>query len=97
MFFVVIILSNFINIIFCESPFFQGSRDNMSIIIIAFPGAPKVSNSAIKKDSEVSEMLKKRVQGTMQSNINITFNPCSNQARIFARNVNIYPRTNIEF
>ena len=35
----------------------------MSIIIIAFPAAPKVSNSAIKRDSEISEMLKKRVQG----------------------------------
>ena len=29
--------------------FLQNSRDNMSVILVTFPGAPKVSQEAIKK------------------------------------------------
>ncbi len=40
----------------------------MSIIIIAFPGAPKVSNEAIKKENELNEQLKKNVSGEWRAN-----------------------------
>ena len=41
----------------------QGSRDNMSIIIIAFPAAPKVSSEAIKADNDLNDLLKQKVTG----------------------------------
>ena len=43
--------------------FFQGSRDNMSIIIIAFPAAPKVDPEAKRKDEELNGLLKQKVEG----------------------------------
>ncbi len=41
----------------------KGSRDNMSIIIIAFPGAPKVCQEAVKKENELNEEIKQKVTG----------------------------------
>lgn len=41
----------------------QGSRDNMSIIIIAFPGAPKICNEAIRRENELNETLQQKVLG----------------------------------
>lgn len=41
----------------------QGSRDNMSIIIIAFPAAPKASSEAIKAEKELNDLLKQKVTG----------------------------------
>jgi len=40
---------------------YKGSRDNMSIIIIAFPGAPKVDPAAVKAEQELNELLEKKV------------------------------------
>lgn len=42
---------------------FQGSRDNMSIIIIAFPAAPKATSEAIKAENELNDLLKQKVTG----------------------------------
>jgi len=39
----------------------KGSRDNMSIIIIAFPAAPKVSQTAIKEENELNESIRAKV------------------------------------
>ncbi len=35
----------------------------MSIIIIAFPAAPKVDPEAVKKDEELNQLLKQKVTG----------------------------------
>ena len=35
----------------------------MSIIIISFPGAPKVSEEAVLEEKALNELLKKRVAG----------------------------------
>ncbi len=36
----------------------------MSIIIIAFPSAPKVCPDAIKEENELNELLKQKVTGS---------------------------------
>ncbi|XP_076064925.1 protein phosphatase alphabet isoform X2 [Oratosquilla oratoria] len=41
---------------------FKGSRDNMSIVLIVLPGAPKVSEEALKKEQELELFLEKKVQ-----------------------------------
>jgi protein phosphatase 1B len=40
----------------------KGSRDNMSIIIVAFKGAPQVSESAKAKEAELNERLQAKVK-----------------------------------
>ena len=35
----------------------------MSIIIIAFPGAPKVDPDAVKKEDELNKLIKQKVTG----------------------------------
>lgn len=40
----------------------KGSRDNMSIVLIAFEGAPTVSEEAIKKDKELDEKIEAKVE-----------------------------------
>ena len=42
---------------------FQGSRDNMSVVIIAFEGAPKVSEEALKKEALLDARLEAKVKG----------------------------------
>ncbi|XP_042240357.1 protein phosphatase 1B-like isoform X4 [Homarus americanus] len=39
----------------------KGSRDNMSLVLLTFPGAPKVSQEAIKKEKELEELIEKKV------------------------------------
>lgn len=39
----------------------KGSRDNMSIIIIAFPACPKVDPEAVKADKELDALLEKKI------------------------------------
>jgi len=46
----------------------KGSRDNMSIIIIAFPSAPKVDPTALKAEQELNELLEKKVQDLVSGN-----------------------------
>ena len=45
----------------------QGSRDNMSIEIVTFPGAPGVSEEAVKREAEVDARIEILVKGTVNS------------------------------
>lgn len=46
-------------------PFFllQGSRDNMSIVLVVFPGAPTPSEEARKREEELHESIEIRMKG----------------------------------
>jgi len=46
----------------------KGSRDNMSIIIIAFPGAPKVDPEAVRKEDELNKLIKQKVTDIIKEN-----------------------------
>lgn len=39
----------------------KGSRDNMSAVLVAFEGAPKVSQEAIEKEAQLDALLEKKV------------------------------------
>lgn len=41
----------------------QGSRDNMSIVLVCLPNGPEVSEEAVKKDAELNKYLETRVEG----------------------------------
>ncbi|RWS10033.1 protein phosphatase 1A-like isoform X1 [Dinothrombium tinctorium] len=41
----------------------KGSKDNMSVVLVVFEGAPKVSDEAQKKDNELNALLEKKVEG----------------------------------
>ncbi|KAK3737911.1 hypothetical protein RRG08_028536 [Elysia crispata] len=45
----------------------KGSRDNMSIVLIAFEGAPFVSEEAIKRDKELDEKIEAKVKGILEN------------------------------
>ena len=50
----------------CESTSaLQGSRDNMSIVIIALSAAPKVSEEAIWREEELDEQLEEKIAGVL--------------------------------
>jgi len=49
---------------------YKGSRDNMSIIIIAFPGAPKVDPAAVRIENELNATLERKVNELISSNDN---------------------------
>jgi len=49
---------------------YKGSRDNMSIIIIAFPSSPKPDPVAIKAEKELNELLEKKVTELIASHDN---------------------------
>merc|ERR1719384_338730 len=49
---------------------YKGSRDNMSIIIIAFPSAPKVDPAAQKVEEDLNASLEKRVTEIIASHDN---------------------------
>ncbi|XP_034040711.1 protein phosphatase 1B isoform X2 [Thalassophryne amazonica] len=40
----------------------KGSRDNMSVVLVCLPGAPKVSEEALRKDAELNKYLESRVE-----------------------------------
>uniref|UniRef100_A0A3P9KYS2 Protein serine/threonine phosphatase 2C C-terminal domain-containing protein n=1 Tax=Oryzias latipes TaxID=8090 RepID=A0A3P9KYS2_ORYLA len=42
---------------------YKGSRDNMSVVLICFPGAPKVSQEAVMREMELDKFLEARVEG----------------------------------
>merc|ERR1712141_47420 len=48
----------------------KGSRDNMSIIIIAFPAAPKVDPESKRKDEELNRLLEQKVTDVVKENDN---------------------------
>merc|ERR1719347_1940932 len=49
---------------------YKGSRDNMSIIIIAFPSAPKVEPAAVKAEHELNAILERKVTELIESHNN---------------------------
>lgn len=49
---------------------YKGSRDNMSIIIIAFSACPKIDPSAVKKENELNALLEKKVTELISSHDN---------------------------
>merc|ERR1719204_529713 len=46
----------------------KGSRDNMSIIIIAFPAAPKVDPESVRKEEELNKLIKQKVTDIITEN-----------------------------
>ncbi|XP_007895039.2 protein phosphatase 1B isoform X1 [Callorhinchus milii] len=44
----------------------KGSRDNMSIVVIGFPKAPKISEEAVKKDADLDKYLESHVEEIME-------------------------------
>jgi protein phosphatase 1B len=46
----------------------KGSKDNMSVVLVTFAGAPTVSEEAIKKDKELNDLIEKEVQKIMDKN-----------------------------
>ncbi|XP_043940489.1 protein phosphatase 1A-like [Protopterus annectens] len=47
---------------------YKGSRDNMSIILVCFPGAPKVSEEAIQREAELDAFLETRIAEIFSEN-----------------------------
>ncbi len=41
----------------------QGSRDNMSVVLICFPGAPKINPESVKREAELDKYLQNREGG----------------------------------
>lgn len=52
---------------------YKGSRDNMSIILVAFPGAPKPCPDAIAADKELDRTLEKKIKEIVEENSEIHF------------------------
>lgn len=48
----------------------KGSRDNMSIIIIAFPAAPKIDSESKRKDEELDRLLGQKVEEIVKEHQN---------------------------
>ncbi|KAK9412076.1 Protein-serine/threonine phosphatase [Crotalus adamanteus] len=44
----------------------KGSRDNMSIVLVCFSNAPKVSDEAMKRDADLDKHLESRVEEIME-------------------------------
>uniref|UniRef100_A0A8D3B2R3 Protein phosphatase 1B n=1 Tax=Scophthalmus maximus TaxID=52904 RepID=A0A8D3B2R3_SCOMX len=40
----------------------KGSRDNMSVVLVSLPNAPKVSEEAVRKDAELNKYLELKVE-----------------------------------
>ncbi|CAL8240920.1 unnamed protein product [Gadus morhua 'NCC'] len=40
----------------------KGSRDNMSVVLVSLPGAPKVTEEALKKEEDLDKYLESRVE-----------------------------------
>lgn len=47
--------------VLCLPP--QGSLDNISIIIVCFPGAPQVTPEALQKEAELEQHIDTKVEG----------------------------------
>lgn len=52
----------------------KGSRDNMSVILITFPSAPKISEEAIEKEKKLDAVLKEKVEGIVKEQENVSLN-----------------------
>lgn len=44
------------------SDYQQGSRDNMSIVIVAFEGAPRLSEEAVKQDQDLDAKIEAKIK-----------------------------------
>lgn len=49
----------------------QDSRDNMSIVLVTFPGAPTPSTEAIQKEKQLEERLERRVRSELNNYCNV--------------------------
>nr|XP_046212782.1 protein phosphatase 1B-like isoform X1 [Oncorhynchus gorbuscha]XP_046212783.1 protein phosphatase 1B-like isoform X1 [Oncorhynchus gorbuscha] len=45
----------------------KGSRDNMSVVLVTLPGAPKVSEEALKREEDLDKYLETRVEDLLGS------------------------------
>lgn len=52
---------------------FKGSRDNMSIVLVTFPGAPQPCDEAKLKESEMESFLERRITELVQDNNPLEF------------------------
>ncbi|XP_054154323.1 protein phosphatase 1B-like [Oppia nitens] len=50
----------------------RGSKDNMSVVLVCFPGAPTVSEEAQQKDKELNALIDKKVQEIVEKNDDLT-------------------------
>lgn len=46
---------------------YKGSRDNMSIVVVTFQGAPKVSEEAIKKEEELDAKIEAKIKESLSA------------------------------
>lgn len=56
-----------------DTCFNKGSRDNMSVVIVAFPNVPAVDPEALKREAQLEEMLQRRVTELCQQPGRINF------------------------
>lgn len=54
-----------------DSCLYKGSKDNMSIVLVALPGAPKLSDGRIQQDNELNRVLERKVKDIVSSKENI--------------------------
>ncbi|XP_063040340.1 protein phosphatase 1A isoform X2 [Engraulis encrasicolus] len=47
---------------------YKGSRDNMSVVLVTFEGAPKVTAEAVKREQELDKYLESRVEEILKQN-----------------------------
>lgn len=45
----------------------QGSLDNISVIIVCFPGAPELSQEALQEEAELEQRIDLKVEGDLFS------------------------------
>lgn len=43
--------------------FFQGSKDNMSIVLVVFPGAPRPIPEAVAAEKELDAAIERQIKG----------------------------------
>ncbi|XP_053373764.1 protein phosphatase 1B-like [Mercenaria mercenaria] len=46
---------------------YKGSRDNMSIVVVTFQGAPKLSDEAIKKEEELDAKIEAKIKESLSA------------------------------
>lgn len=54
---------NFTLIVKCFS--LQGSLDNISVIIVCFPGAPELSQEALQEEAALEQRIDSKVEGDL--------------------------------
>ncbi|XP_065220968.1 protein phosphatase 1B-like [Planococcus citri] len=52
---------------------YKDSRDNMSIVLVTFPGAPTPSPEAIQKEKHLEEVIERRVRSIISENDHVSF------------------------